>query len=137
MRDWRRQAEVERVGAVGCGATPSGARGRTLSEPQRSLQSTCSWGRINPIRSFFRLVRRLFFLACVLIAGFAVAGYAAGWVRFEHDRQRERATIEVETGEVKRAVEKTAEKAQELVGRYADDLLVISPATAPGTCRSS
>jgi hypothetical protein len=70
----------------------------------------------HPIRALFGLIRRLFLLACVLVAGLGVAGYAAGWVRFEHDRQREKATIELETGEAKRAAQEVFEKAQEAVG---------------------
>ncbi len=69
----------------------------------------------HPLRASFRLMRGVFLLACVLVALFAVVGYAAGWIQVRNDPQEEKATIEIETGEVKQAAQDAIGKGQELI----------------------
>jgi hypothetical protein len=82
-----------------------------------------------PFRALSRLVIRLAIFACVLIAGIAVVGYAAGWIEFRHDTEQKKATIEIEMGQVKEAAEKAVEKARDLVNE--DDAEVGEQADKP------
>jgi hypothetical protein len=65
---------------------------------------------------------KLFISLCVLIVAIAVVGYEAGWVTFQQDDQQERATIEVETGKVRRAAEEAVDKGRELLQRADDQI---------------
>jgi len=75
-----------------------------------------------PARGAFSLLLRLLLVCCLLIAGFAVVGYAAGWVQFQHDEQQQKATIEVETGEVKQAAEEAVGKGKELMNQASEKI---------------
>lgn len=81
---------------------------------------------IHPVRGFFFVIKQLFFIACVLIAAFAVVGYAAGWIEFHRDGQHDKATIEIQTGKVKHSVEQSVEKGKELVEDAGDKLQSIT-----------
>jgi hypothetical protein len=91
----------------------------------------------HPLRALFRMVRGLFFLACVLIATFAVIGYASGWIEIRHQPQQDKAVIEIETGKAKQAAKEAITKGQELVQEAGDKIGQLgkqgasSPATKP------
>ena len=70
---------------------------------------------IHPFRAMYYLIKKVFFFCCVVIAALAVIGYSAGWVKIQHDQQQEKSMIEIETGEMKQAVEETVEKGKKLV----------------------
>lgn len=72
---------------------------------------------VHPIRGLFVLMKNLFLLASVLIAAFAVVGYFAGWVEFQHNDQQEKATIEIKTQKVKATAKDAVEKGKELFGK--------------------
>ena len=76
--------------------------------------------KIRPVRGLLRLVRKLLVLVLFLIAGLAVAGYAAGWIEIRHDARPEKATIEIETGDVKKTAKKAVEKGRQLVDELAN-----------------
>jgi hypothetical protein len=65
---------------------------------------------------------KLFISLCVLVVAIVVVGYEAGWVTFQQDDQQERATIEVETGKVRRAAEEAVDKGRELLQRADDQI---------------
>jgi len=77
---------------------------------------------VRPQRGRASFLATLFISLCVLIVAFVVVGYAVGWVTFQQDDQRERATIEVETGKVRRAAEEAVDKGQELLQRADDQI---------------
>ncbi len=77
---------------------------------------------IHPIRGFVWVVKQIFFVVCVLIAAFTVIGYAAGWVKIDHNKQQEKATIEIDTGQVKKSVERSVDKGKDLVKEVGDKL---------------
>ena len=90
--------------------------------------------------SVLSVLATLFLILCLLIAGFAVVGYAAGWVKFQHDETQEKTTIELETGEVKRATEEAVDQGRKMLNETGeqiqeitdtDDEAEIAPAADP------
>lgn len=71
--------------------------------------------QLHPIRSLLWLLRKLFVLTAVVVAAFAVVGYARGWILFQHNEQEERSTIQIETGEMKREAKHAVEQSKELI----------------------
>jgi hypothetical protein len=78
--------------------------------------------RIRPVRGLFALLKRLFLLACLLIAALAVGSYAAGWIVFRHDADQQRATIEIETREARETAERAVEKGRQFVDELAEQV---------------
>ena len=76
----------------------------------------------SPFWSFLIVCKRLFFAACILIATFAVVGYAWGWIKIDHSQQRERATIEIDTGEIRSSADKAVEKTKDFLQETGDKL---------------
>jgi hypothetical protein len=70
---------------------------------------------VRPRRGIFWLTARLFLFCCVLIAAFAVVGYAAGWIRFQQHERDQKATIEIETGKVRETADEAVEKGKVLL----------------------
>jgi hypothetical protein len=76
----------------------------------------------------FSLLTQLLVICCVVIAIFAVVGYTAGWITWQYDRQTETSTIEIETGEVKKAAEETVEKGKALIDKTGDEIKKLNEA---------
>lgn len=67
------------------------------------------------MKRLFTTLKNVFLVACVLIALFAVVGYAAGWVKFHHDEQQDTTTIEVDRGEIEKDVKGTVDKGEKMI----------------------
>lgn len=70
---------------------------------------------VGPLRATYLVIKHLFLAACVFIAMFAVVGYVAGWITFEHNKVQETATIEIDTAQMKANAERAVERSQELI----------------------
>jgi uncharacterized membrane protein len=83
----------------------------------------------------FRLVKRLIVLACVLIAIFAVVGYAKGWIVIRNDPQAQKTTIQIDTSQVKDAVKDAVEEGKTAIDKVRGKIEHSGqqPATAPAT----
>ncbi len=68
------------------------------------------------------LLTTLFLTCCVLVTGFAVIGYFAGWVTFTHNPQEQKETIEVKTGKVQKAAAEAVEQGKELINKAGDKI---------------
>lgn len=91
----------------------------------------------SPGRAFFLLLRSLFLFAVVLVAVFGVVGYMSGWVRFDHDEPQNRATIEIDTAQMKSTASEAIHEGKELLGETKETLQDLGRPEAEDTVPTS
>jgi hypothetical protein len=66
-----------------------------------------------PVYGLFVILKKLFVLACVLVALFGLIGYAAGWVSINHQKDQGKVHIQIDTQRVEDDVENLIDKTRD------------------------